>query len=643
MIHLENITKSFANGSEQMLALKGVSLHIEAGEFIAIVGQSGSGKSTLMNIIGCLDTLTSGSYKLGGKDITHFSPDELSELRLKKFGFIFQRYNLISANNALENVALPAIYAGSHKDERTARALELLDMLGLKGKEYQNPNKLSGGQQQRVSIARALMNGGEILLCDEPTGALDSASGEMVLKILKELNAKGHTIIMVTHDKGIASHANRIIEIKDGEIICDEKKDAKLAKLEPPKLTYSNNLSALKAELSESFAMSIGAIKAHKLRSFLTMLGIIIGITSVICVVALAKGSQESIIESINKMGTNTIQINPGRGPGDRNSAKVKRFNVDDAKMLEELDFIDYASPIMTTGAELIYANKSSTGLARAGNEKILQISGVELQSGRNFTKEDVLNSASVMIIDHNTKKEFFQTLKDDEVIGQNIIFAGHPFSIIGIAKKDEGPFGDTTLSVYLPYTTVTNRLTGDYNLRQIIVSIKNNINSQLAEQAISDILLARRGARDFHMRNSDTILQTIKATTDTMGLLISGVALISLLVGGIGVMNIMLVSVIERTKEIGVRMAIGAKGKNIMLQFLIEAVLLCALGGAVGVALAFAIGWLINLSGIVSMIFSLSSVLVAFGISSAIGIIFGYMPAKSASRLNPIDALQRE
>ena len=643
MIHLENITKSFANGSEQMLALKGVSLHIEAGEFIAIVGQSGSGKSTLMNIIGCLDTLTSGSYKLGGKDITHFSPDELSELRLKKFGFIFQRYNLISANNALENVALPAIYAGSHKDERTARALELLDMLGLKGKEYQNPNKLSGGQQQRVSIARALMNGGEILLCDEPTGALDSASGEMVLKILKELNAKGHTIIMVTHDKGIASHANRIIEIKDGQIICDEKKDAKLAKLKTPKLTYSNNLSALKAELSESFAMSIGAIKAHKLRSFLTMLGIIIGITSVICVVALAKGSQESIIESINKMGTNTIQINPGRGPGDRNSAKVKRFNVDDAKMLEELDFIDYASPIMTTGAELIYANKSSTGLARAGNEKILQISGVELESGRNFTKEDVLNSASVMIIDQNTKKEFFQALKDDEVIGQNIIFAGHPFSIIGIAKKDEGPFGDTTLSVYLPYTTVTNRLTGDYNLRQIIVSIKNNINSQLAEQAISDILLARRGARDFHMYNSDTILQTIKATTDTMGLLISGVALISLLVGGIGVMNIMLVSVIERTKEIGVRMAIGAKGKNIMLQFLIEAVLLCALGGAVGVALAFAIGWLINLSGIVSMIFSLSSVLVAFGISSAIGIIFGYMPAKSASRLNPIDALQRE
>ena len=643
MIHLENITKSFANGSEQMLALKGVSLHIEAGEFIAIVGQSGSGKSTLMNIIGCLDTLTSGSYKLGGKDITHFSPDELSELRLKKFGFIFQRYNLISANNALENVALPAIYAGSHKDERTARALELLDMLGLKGKEFQNPNKLSGGQQQRVSIARALMNGGEILLCDEPTGALDSASGEMVLKILKELNAKGHTIIMVTHDKGIASHANRIIEIKDGQIICDEKKDAKLAKLKTPKLTYSNNLSALKAELSESLAMSIGAIKAHKLRSFLTMLGIIIGITSVICVVALAKGSQESIIKSINKIGTSTIQINSGRGPGDRHSAKVKRFNIDDAKMLEKLDFIDYASPIMATSAELIYANKSSTGLARAGNEKILQISGVELESGRNFTKEDVLNSASVMIIDQNTKKEFFQALKDDEVIGKNIIFAGHPFSIIGIAKKDEGPFGDTTLSVYLPYTTVTNRLTGDYNLRQIIVSIKNNINSQLAEQAISDILLARRGARDFHMRNSDTILQTIKATTDTMGLLISGVALISLLVGGIGVMNIMLVSVIERTKEIGVRMAIGAKGKNIMLQFLIEAVLLCALGGAVGVALAFAIGWLINLSGIVSMIFSLSSVLVAFGISSAIGIIFGYMPAKSASRLNPIDALQRE
>lgn len=643
MIRLENITKSFANGTEQMLALKGVNLHIAKGEFIAIVGQSGSGKSTLMNIIGCLDTLTSGSYKLDGKDITHFSADELSELRLKKFGFIFQRYNLISADNALSNVALPAIYAKMSKQDRTQRAAKLLDMLGLKGKEYQNPNKLSGGQQQRVSIARALMNGGEILLCDEPTGALDSASGEMVLGILKELHAKGHTIIMVTHDKGIAAHAERMIEIKDGEIIRDTGYKEPTAKLKVEKISKPHAITALKDELIESFSMSVQAILAHKLRSFLTMLGIIIGITSVICVVALAKGSQESIIKSINKMGTNTIQINPGRGPGDRNSAKVKRFNVDDAKMLDGLDFVDYASPIMNASAELIYGNSSSSGIARAGNEKILQISGVELLSGRNFTKQDVSSSASVAIIDQNTRKEFFSGLDDENIIGQTLIFAGHPFSIIGIAKKDEGPFGDTALSVYMPYTTVMNRLTGDYNLRQIIVSVKNNVNSQLAEQTISDILLSRRGSRDFHTRNSDTIMQTIKATTDTMSLLISGVALISLLVGGIGVMNIMLVSVIERTKEIGVRMAIGAKSKDIMLQFLIEAVLLCAIGGAVGVGFAFAIGWTINTLDVVSMIFSPISVLIAFGISSAIGIIFGYMPAKNASRLNPIDALQRE
>lgn len=641
MIKLENITKVFANGTEKMLALKGINLHIAKGEFIAIVGQSGSGKSTLMNIIGCLDTLSSGSYKLDGRDITHFSADELSALRLKKFGFIFQRYNLISASNARDNVSLPAIYAGIPSDKRDERALELLDKLGLKDKANQRPNTLSGGQQQRVSIARALMNGGEILLCDEPTGALDSASGQMVMEILKELHEQGHTIIMVTHDKGIASWANRVIEIKDGEIISDTSKSDEHATLKKAKIEQSSNLSNLKERFIESFLMSIAAIKAHKLRSFLTMLGIIIGITSVICVVALAKGSQESIIQDINKMGTNTIHINPGRGPGDRNSAKVKRFTIDDTRMLGELDFIEYASPIMGVSAELIYSNKSSTANARAGNEHILKISGVELQEGRDFNAKDVASSASVMIIDVNTKKEFFA---DSNPIGQTIIFNKQPFTIIGVAKKDESPFGDATLSVYMPYTTVVNKLTGDYNLRQIIVNIKNNVNSQLAEKTIGDILEVRRGARDFHMRNSDSIMQTIKATTDTMSLLISGIALISLLVGGIGVMNIMLVSVIERTKEIGVRMAIGAKGGDIMLQFLIEAVLLCAFGGFVGVSLAFGIGLVFNaLMDSFNMIFSATSVVLAFGISSLIGIIFGYMPAKNASKLNPIDALQRE
>lgn len=641
MIELKNICKVFQNGDERALVLKNINLEIKQGEFVAIIGQSGSGKSTLMNILGCLDTPSSGTYTLDGKDISHFSKDELSELRLKKFGFIFQRYNLIPASNATENVALPGIYAGTKKFERTQRAKELLSKLGLGDKTDFMPNHLSGGQQQRVSIARALMNGGEILLCDEPTGALDSASGQTVMQIIKELNQAGHTIIMVTHDKQIASWASRVIEISDGRIISDNKTEQNLNKLNKPKSEHASDLSRLKDRFFESFNMSISAIKAHKLRSFLTMLGIIIGISSVICVVALARGSQENILEGINKMGVSTITIFPGRGFGDRGSAKRKNFNIEDVNILESLEFVDNAMPRTRSSGTLIYANTSSGASVHAGTEMILKISSVELKSGRNFTKDDIQNSASVIIIDENTQKTFF---KDSDPLGKIMIFNKRPFMVIGVGKRDEGAFSDGSLSIYMPYTTLANKVTGSHKIRSIVVSIAPGVNSQLAEHAISEILKIRRGGTDFYMINSDTILKTIKATTDTMSLLISGIALISLVVGGIGVMNIMLVSVIERTKEIGVRMAIGAKGADIMLQFLIEAILLCALGGIIGVLLAFGIGGLFNLiSHDIKMSFSLVSIIIAFGISSLVGIVFGYMPAKRAAKLNPIDALLRE
>ncbi len=641
MIELKNICKVFQNGDERALVLKNINLEIKQGEFVAIIGQSGSGKSTLMNILGCLDTPSSGTYTLDGKDISHFSKDELSELRLKKFGFIFQRYNLIPASNATENVALPGIYAGTKKFERTQRAKELLSKLGLGDKTDFMPNHLSGGQQQRVSIARALMNGGEILLCDEPTGALDSASGQTVMQIIKELNQAGHTIIMVTHDKQIASWASRVIEISDGRIISDNKTEQSLNKLNKPKSEHASDLSRLKDRFFESFNMSISAIKAHKLRSFLTMLGIIIGISSVICVVALARGSQENILEGINKMGVSTITIFPGRGFGDRGSAKRKNFNIEDVNILESLEFVDNAMPRTRSSGTLIYANTSSGASVHAGTEMILKISSVELKSGRNFTKDDIQNSASVIIIDENTQKTFF---KDSDPLGKIMIFNKRPFMVIGVGKRDEGAFSDGSLSIYMPYTTLANKVTGSHKIRSIVVGIAPGVNSQLAEYAISEILKIRRGGTDFYMINSDTILKTIKATTDTMSLLISGIALISLVVGGIGVMNIMLVSVIERTKEIGVRMAIGAKGADIMLQFLIEAILLCALGGVIGVLLAFGIGGLFNLiSNDIKMSFSLVSIIIAFGISSLVGIVFGYMPAKRAAKLNPIDALLRE
>lgn len=641
MIRLDNIRKSFRVGDTQTEVLKGINLEIKKGEFVAIIGQSGSGKSTLMNILGCLDTPTSGKYELDGKDISKFNKDELSYLRLKKFGFIFQRYNLLSSNDSKNNVALPGIYAGMDRDERLARAKELLSKLGLEAKFDTMPNRLSGGQQQRVSIARALMNGGEILLCDEPTGALDSASGVMVMEILKDLHKDGHTIIIVTHDKDIANWANRIIEIKDGNIINDIVKSDERYTKNPENIAIKSNFKAFKDRFIESFVMSVSAIKSHKLRSFLTMLGIIIGIASVICVVALAKGSEQKILANINSMGTNTITLMLGKNFGDRNAKKLKDFSIESYKMLESLSFIDYATPRINSSGLLTYGNKNVDASLRSGSENLLSVSGVSIISGRDFDADDLRFSRSNIIIDNLAQKELFDGV---DPIGKTIIFNKQPFTIIGVGYKDSGSFGADNITVYLPYTTAANKLTGVQNIRSIIVKINDQINAQVAESGIIEAMSSIRGGKDFFTVNSDTIMQTVQSTVNTMGLLISGIAFISLMVGGIGVMNIMLVSVFERTKEIGIRMAIGAKSRDILLQFLIEAILLCAIGGVIGVGLAYLVGSVVNaLSSEFSMIFSFASIIIAICVSSLIGIIFGYIPAQNASKLNPIDALLRD
>jgi macrolide transport system ATP-binding/permease protein len=641
MIRLSKIRKSFKVGDTQTEVLKGIDLEIKKGEFVAIIGQSGSGKSTLMNILGCLDTSTSGKYELDGKDISKFNKDELSNLRLKKFGFIFQRYNLLSSNDTKSNVALPGIYAGIDKDTRLSRAKELLSKLGLEHKIDTMPNYLSGGQQQRVSIARALMNGGEILLCDEPTGALDSASGVMVMQILQELHKDGHTIIVVTHDKDIASWANRVIEIKDGNIIKDDVKSNQCYEKNSKNISIESNFKALKDRLIESFMMSVGAIKSHKLRSFLTMLGIIIGIASVICVVALAKGSEQKILANINSMGTNTITLHLGKNFGDKNAKKLKDFSIESYKMLESLSFVDYATPRINSTGLLTYGNKNIDASLRSGSENLLNVSGVTIIEGRDFEFDDLRFSRSNIIIDDLAQKEFFEGV---DPIGKTIIFNKQPFTIIGVGYKDPGSYGADNITVYLPYTTAANKLTGQQNIRSIIVKINDEVNAQVAESGIIEAMSAIRGAKDFFTVNSDTIMQTVQSTVNTMSLLISGVAFISLMVGGIGVMNIMLVSVFERTKEIGIRMAIGAKSKDILLQFLIEAILLCAIGGIIGVGFAYLIGVIVNaLDTGFTMIFSTTSIVIAIGVSSMIGIIFGYIPAKNASKLNPIDALLRD
>lgn len=638
IIEIENLNKYVGSVENPAHILKNINLSIDQGDFVAIIGASGSGKSTLMNIIGCLDTASSGSYKVDGKETQELSADELSDLREHKFGFIFQRYNLLSALNATDNVALPAIYAGLESSKRQERAKQLLDKLGLGDKTLHRPNQLSGGQQQRVSIARALMNGGEIILADEPTGALDSQSGETVLGILQQLHEEGHTLIMVTHDPKIALHAERIIEIKDGVVIRDERQQPLLK--EPKLVARAIKKPRFMDQLYESFRMAINAIMAHKMRALLTMLGIIIGITSVISVVALGRGSQEQILSNINSLGTNTMTIMNGTGFGDRRANLTKNLTISDATMLNQQAMVDSTTPSSSLSSTVIFGNTNVTATVKGVGEQYLNVQGLKMVEGRFFTKDEVDQAAQVVVIDANSKKDL--GLKDP-IEGQIILVDKKPLRIIGLAKESND-MNQTSLKMWTPYTTLMQRISGEKHIDSLTVKVKDNIESQTAEKSVTELLTAKHGKKDFFIMNSDTIKQTITSTTNTMTLLISSIALISLVVGGIGVMNIMLVSVTERTKEIGVRMAIGAKQGNILQQFLIEAVLICLIGGIAGILLAATIIVVFNSLDVgFSMVLSPESVVIAVLFSTLIGVVFGYIPARKASQLNPITALAQE
>lgn len=642
IIEIKNLNKFFGEGENRVHILKNIHLEIEQGDFIAIIGASGSGKSTLMNIIGCLDTASSGSYQIAGKETAKLSADQLSELRQQRFGFIFQRYNLLSTLSAQENVALPAVYTGMAKLQRLQRAAQLLEKLGLGNKIDNKPNQLSGGQQQRVSIARALMNGGDIILADEPTGALDSKSGETVMQILQQLHQEGHTIILVTHNKHIAQFANRIIEIKDGEIIQDQRQSLQITARKMTQTTTNRGWQFYRDQFFEALNMSINAIIAHKLRSLLTMLGIIIGITSVVCVVALGNGSQQKVLQNINSLGTNTMDIYNGTGFGDRRAESMQNLTVNDSEALMRQPYIESVTPNSSVSGTLTYRNNAFTAQVRGVSEQYFNVKGIQTITGYLFNAEQVKQNQSVAVIDQNTQKRIFQ---DRNPLGQIIMINKKPLKVIGIVDIDNVMgVNRESLNIWIPYTTAMNKISGEKKISSITVKVNPGISTAAAEKNVTALLLSRHGKKDFFILNTDSIKQTIESTTNTMKLLISSIALISLIVGGIGVMNIMLVSVTERTKEIGVRMAIGAKQQNILQQFLIEAVLVCLVGGIIGIILSGLIGFLFNrFMSEFTMLFSTFSIVVAVLCSTLIGIIFGYVPAKNAAKLNPIAALSQD
>jgi len=654
LLEVSQLTREFPAGEGTVQILKGIDLKIYPGELVAIIGQSGSGKSTLMNILGCLDKPTQGSYKVNGKETRKLEPDELAQLRREYFGFIFQRYHLLGDLSAAGNVEVPAIYAGADSTERHERAQKLLTDLGLGDKTQNRPSQLSGGQQQRVSIARALMNGGDVILADEPTGALDKHSGVEVMRILRELNAKGHTIILVTHDINIAKNATRIIEISDGQIIDDRQNIPEYqeneAALEPvqtlvkePQAKISSWRSALD-RLGEAFRMALLAMNAHRMRTFLTMLGIIIGIASVVSVVALGNGSQKQILENISSLGTNTITIYQGRGFGDNSrSSQVKTLIPADADALADQPYVQGVSPTVNNSVTGRFKDTEASITVNGVSDQFFDVRGLNFTAGQAFDKFAINERSQDVVIDSNTQKTLFADGSDP--IGQVILLGSVPSRVIGVVEANAGMFGSDSLNVYLPYSTVMSRMLGQSNVRSIIVRVKDEYSSSAAENAILSLLEQRHGAQDVYSQNSDSIRETIENTTKTMTLLVSAIAVISLVVGGIGVMNIMLVSVTERTQEIGVRMAVGARQSDILQQFLIEAILVCILGGILGVLLSLGLGQLVTKlsNGSFQMAYSTTSMIAAFVCSSMIGIVFGFLPARNAAQLDPVAALSRE
>ena len=678
LLSVSGLVRSYGNGGSKVDVLKGISLKIYPGEMVAIIGQSGSGKSTLMNILGCLDRPTGGDYRINGISTKSLSNDDLAALRRNYFGFIFQRYHLLTHLSAKDNVEIPAIYAGTSSKNRDEQAKKLLTRLGLGERIDYMPGQLSGGQQQRVSIARALMNGGKVILADEPTGALDSKSGLEVMKILKELNSQGHTVIIVTHDRSIAANAPHIIEIKDGEIVGDVWNKDKFFTREQEQ-AYSDSaadsageggageepdgetgntgkmISDLDRSLTgrtaffaglgrfgEAFKMAWIAMVSHRMRTLLTMLGIIIGIAAVVSIVAIGQGATEEIINNINSIGTNTIRIMPGKDWGDMRAGKIKTLSTNDMEALKQQVYTDSVTPSVTSSQILRYNRAEANGQIMGVSSEYFRVMGLSFASGSTFTEKQVKGIAQVSVIDDNTRQKFFNGI---DPIGKVILLGKVPTVIIGVLKHDDGGFGASdNLTVYIPYTSAQTRITGARYLSTIILRVRDGMSSAVAEKSIVSFLTKRHGAKDVFTRSSDTIVKTISKTFGTMTLLVSAIAVISLIVGGIGVMNIMLVSITERTKEIGIRMAVGARKSDILQQFLIEAILVCLFGGILGIILSFGIGGVFSmLSASMRMIFSVVSIVLAVTCSTLIGVIFGYLPAKNAAKLDPIVALARE
>jgi macrolide transport system ATP-binding/permease protein len=721
VISVSDLHKTYQLGDLEVRALRGVSLTIERGEFIAIMGASGSGKSTLMNIVGCLDRPTAGRYLLEGVDVASLNEPDLARIRSRRIGFVFQSFNLLSRTSALENVELPLFYSGDLA-QGAVRAREVLALLGLAGRERSHPNQLSGGQQQRVAIARALINNPAILMADEPTGNLDSQTSLEIMATLQKLNRQGLTIVLVTHDAELAAFAARVVMLRDGLIISDQRQSARQATAgavdsttaqssAPPLSGYAASRAPQAPQaIPESDAAPLTfaamalraaarALARNKLRSILTMLGIFIGVAALIAMVAVGQGANEAVEEQIASLGTNLLIVMPGATTANGVRAgfgSVSTLTVGDAEEIMKHDWpVARVSYLDRQLAQVEYNRQNWSTNVQGVTPSYLPIRNWTVVEGRPLDEEDERSAARVCLLGQTVVSNLFGEHTnpvgamvrvksvDMQVVGvlaakgqsgwgqdqDDVVLI--PFStaerkVLGVAAPPAtSPSGTATPSVANPYAGVPtassiyssdSAQTSPFGSPPKLTGVVHNIFVQakseaLIPQAMDQIVETLHNRHhiqpgqdnDFDVRNLSEVAQAAEGSSRIMALLLATVASISLLVGGIGIMNILLVSVTERTREIGIRMAIGARRVHILLQFLVEAILLGMVGGAGGIIAGIGASQAISSFAGWPTLLSPAAIVGGFLFSAAVGIFFGYYPARKASLLNPIDALRYE